>query len=74
MLDTLLILGCKVLFDEVLNGLTYDLIELSFTSSWWQHSENLASYEQQDAHEFFISVLDGIHERESKARNQTRGN
>ncbi|XP_050364368.1 ubiquitin C-terminal hydrolase 22 [Argentina anserina] len=43
-----------------------------FLYSWWQHSENLASYEQQDAHEFFISVLDGIHERESKTRNQTR--
>lgn len=43
-----------------------------FLYSWWQHSENLASYEQQDAHEFFISVLDGIHERENKAGNQTR--
>ncbi|XP_068313404.1 ubiquitin C-terminal hydrolase 22-like [Pyrus communis] len=40
--------------------------------SWWQHSENLASYEQQDAHEFFISVLDGIHEKETKARNHTK--
>lgn len=32
--------------------------------SWWQHSSNLASYEQQDAHEFFISMLDMIHESE----------
>ena len=30
--------------------------------SWWQHASNLASYEQQDAHEFFISILDHIHE------------
>lgn len=30
--------------------------------SWWQHATNLASYEQQDAHEFFISILDHIHE------------
>ncbi|KAG8487788.1 hypothetical protein CXB51_018441 [Gossypium anomalum] len=37
-----------------------------FLYSWWQHSSNLASYEEQDAHEFFISVLDGIHEKESK--------
>ncbi|KAL0407871.1 UNVERIFIED_CONTAM: Ubiquitin C-terminal hydrolase 22 [Sesamum radiatum] len=35
--------------------------------SWWQHSENLASYEQQDAHEFFISMLDRIHEKLGKA-------
>ncbi|MBA0819644.1 hypothetical protein Gohar_021196 [Gossypium harknessii] len=40
-----------------------------FLYSWWQHSSNLASYEEQDAHEFFISVLDGIHEKESKIRN-----
>ncbi|KAF8389254.1 hypothetical protein HHK36_025947 [Tetracentron sinense] len=36
--------------------------------SWWQHSANLASYEQQDAHEFFISMLDRIHEKEEQAR------
>ncbi|XVF48249.1 hypothetical protein PTKIN_Ptkin03bG0174900 [Pterospermum kingtungense] len=40
-----------------------------FLHSWWQHSSNLASYEEQDAHEFFISVLDVIHEKESKVRN-----
>ncbi|XP_038971899.1 ubiquitin C-terminal hydrolase 22-like [Phoenix dactylifera] len=33
-----------------------------FLYSWWHHASNLASYEQQDAHEFFISMLDGIHE------------
>lgn len=35
--------------------------------SWWRLSENLACYEQQDAHEFFISVLDRVHEKEGKA-------
>ncbi|KAL3744353.1 hypothetical protein ACJRO7_013595 [Eucalyptus globulus] len=35
---------------------------------WWQHAANLASYEQQDAHEFFISMLDGIHEKVDKDR------
>jgi len=45
-----------------------------FVSSWWQHSANLASYEQQDAHEFFISMLDAIHEKEGKARNGSKGN
>jgi hypothetical protein len=29
--------------------------------SWWRHAANLAGYEQQDAHEFFISTVDGIH-------------
>ncbi|XVF35698.1 hypothetical protein REPUB_Repub18cG0168400 [Reevesia pubescens] len=43
-----------------------------FLYSWWQHSSNLASYEEQDAHEFFISVLDGIHEKESKVRNYNK--
>ncbi|XP_020266889.1 ER lumen protein-retaining receptor-like [Asparagus officinalis] len=35
-----------------------------FLLGWWQHSATLASYEQQDAHEFFISMLDRIHEKE----------
>ncbi|KAF9617082.1 hypothetical protein IFM89_033187, partial [Coptis chinensis] len=44
--------------------------------SWWQHAANLASYEQQDAHEFFISMLDGIHEKAEKERGkpQSQGN
>lgn len=43
-----------------------------FLYSWWRHSANLATYEQQDAHEFFISVLDLIHEKEGKAQNLSR--
>ncbi|KAE8724810.1 hypothetical protein F3Y22_tig00009841pilonHSYRG00008 [Hibiscus syriacus] len=31
---------------------------------------NLASYEQQDAHEFFISVLDGIHEKAAREKGR----
>lgn len=44
-----------------------------FLYSWWQHAANLASYEQQDAHEFFISMLDGIHEKVEKDRHKTHG-
>uniref|UniRef100_A0A1D1Z5M9 Ubiquitin carboxyl-terminal hydrolase n=1 Tax=Anthurium amnicola TaxID=1678845 RepID=A0A1D1Z5M9_9ARAE len=48
-----------------------------FLYSWWQHASNLASYEQQDAHEFFISMLDGIHEKldqdQCKTHNQGGG-
>ncbi|KAG0461429.1 hypothetical protein HPP92_021726 [Vanilla planifolia] len=29
-----------------------------FLYSWWQHASHLASYEQQDAHDFFITMLD----------------
>lgn len=32
-----------------------------FLYSWWQHAANLAGYKQQDAHEFFISAIDGFH-------------
>eukprot|EP00249_Psilotum_nudum_P019156 c27119_g3_i2 orf=657-2465(+) len=32
-----------------------------FLYSWWQHAANLAGYDQQDAHEFFISAVNGIH-------------
>ncbi|KAL7093437.1 hypothetical protein ACP275_11G040900 [Erythranthe tilingii] len=39
-----------------------------FLYSWWQHASDLASYQQQDAHEFFISILDGIHEKLQKDR------
>lgn len=45
-----------------------------FLYSWWQYSENLATYEQQDAHEFFISILDRIHEKESKLDHVIRDN
>ncbi len=27
----------------------------------WQQSRHLAGYSQQDAHEFFIALLDGLH-------------
>jgi ubiquitin C-terminal hydrolase len=36
--------------------------KIFFYCSWWMHSSDLASYEQQDAHEFFISILDRIHD------------
>ncbi|KAH7688489.1 ubiquitin carboxyl-terminal hydrolase 22/27/51 protein [Dioscorea alata] len=45
-----------------------------FLYSWWQHASNLASYEQQDAHEFFISMLDGIHEKVDEHKPASPGN
>ena len=32
-----------------------------FLFAVWSFADRLAGYEQQDAHEFFITVLDGIH-------------
>jgi ubiquitin carboxyl-terminal hydrolase 22/27/51 len=30
-------------------------------AAWWRHAESLASYQQQDAHEFYLSLLSGVH-------------
>ncbi|XP_062098015.1 ubiquitin C-terminal hydrolase 22 [Humulus lupulus] len=68
-----LCLPCDIdgIFSAVFSGDRSPYSPAQFLYSSWQHSANLASYEQQDAHEFFISVLDGIHE-ESKIRNTKR--
>ncbi|KAI8547664.1 hypothetical protein RHMOL_Rhmol07G0213500 [Rhododendron molle] len=71
-----LCLSCDidVIFSAVFSGERTPYSPAQFLYSWWQHSENLACYEQQDAHEFFISMLDRIHEKEGKAWNTIREN
>ncbi|XP_050218697.1 ubiquitin C-terminal hydrolase 22 [Mercurialis annua] len=66
----LLCLACNidVILSAVYSGDRTPYSPAQFLYSWWQHSANLASYEQQDAHEFFISLLDGIHENEGNGR------
>nr|XP_043622752.1 ubiquitin C-terminal hydrolase 22-like [Erigeron canadensis] len=63
-----LCLACDTdaLFSAVFSGDRKPYSPAKFLFSWWQHAGNLASYEQQDAHEFFISMLDGIHEKVEK--------
>ncbi|XP_021758020.1 ubiquitin carboxyl-terminal hydrolase 22-like [Chenopodium quinoa] len=63
-----LCLPCDIddLFTAVFSGERSPYSPAQFLHSWWLHSENHATYEQQDAHEFFISILDQIHEKESK--------
>ncbi|KAL9233935.1 hypothetical protein vseg_008867 [Gypsophila vaccaria] len=63
-----LCLPCDIdgLFSAVFSGDRAPYSPAQFLHSWWLHSENHATYEQQDAHEFFISILDQIHEKESK--------
>ncbi|KAJ4952029.1 hypothetical protein NE237_028861 [Protea cynaroides] len=63
-----LCLACDMdaMFSAFFSGDRKPYSPAKFLYSWWQHAENLASYEQQDAHEFFISMLDGIHEKVEK--------
>ncbi|KAL8201113.1 hypothetical protein R6Q57_012452 [Mikania cordata] len=63
-----------VIFSAVFSGDRAPYSPAQFLYSWWRLSENLACYEQQDAHEFFMSVLDRIHEKEGKTRNTNKGN
>ncbi|CAK9141329.1 unnamed protein product [Ilex paraguariensis] len=63
-----------VIFSAVFSGDRTPYSPAQFLYSWWQLSENLATYEQQDAHEFFISMLDRIHEKEGKVKNATKDN
>ncbi|GJX82888.1 ubiquitin carboxyl-terminal hydrolase 22-like protein [Tanacetum coccineum] len=72
-----LCLACDTdaLFSAVFSGDRKPYSPAKFLYSWWQHAGNLASYEQQDAHEFFISMLDGIHEKVDKdvRKSHTQG-
>ncbi|KAK7330036.1 hypothetical protein VNO77_24221 [Canavalia gladiata] len=65
-------LACDMdaMFSAVFSGDRAPYSPAKFLYSWWQHAANLASYEQQDAHEFFISMLDGIHEKVEKDRRK----
>ncbi|XP_047168939.1 ubiquitin C-terminal hydrolase 22 [Vigna umbellata] len=65
-------LACDMdaMFSAVFSGDRVPYSPAKFLYSWWQHAANLASYEQQDAHEFFISMLDGIHEKVEKGRRK----
>ncbi|GAA0170433.1 cysteine protease [Lithospermum erythrorhizon] len=58
-------LACELdaMFSVAFSGGSSPFTPAKFLYSWWQHASNLASYEQQDAHEFFISILDGVHEK-----------
>ncbi|KAK8523566.1 hypothetical protein V6N13_113512 [Hibiscus sabdariffa] len=69
-----LCLACDIdaIFSAVFSGDRTPYSPAKFLYSWWQHAANLASYEQQDAHEFFISMLDGIHEKVEKDKRKSQ--
>jgi ubiquitin carboxyl-terminal hydrolase 22/27/51 len=56
-------LACEMeeLFNEVFSGKSTPFTPAQFLFSTWKYSNYFAGYEQQDAHEFFISALNGIH-------------
>ncbi|CAH8357429.1 unnamed protein product [Eruca vesicaria subsp. sativa] len=66
----LLCLPCDLdlIFSAMFSGDRTPYTPAHLLYSWWQHSTNLATYEQQDSHEFFISLLDCIHENEGKTK------
>ncbi|KAG2241771.1 hypothetical protein Bca52824_096386 [Brassica carinata] len=66
----LLCLPCDldVIFSAMFSGDRTLIVLLICFTGFWQHSTNLATYEQQDSHEFFISLLDCIHENEGKSK------
>jgi ubiquitin carboxyl-terminal hydrolase 22/27/51 len=56
-------LACEMdeLFGEMYCGVRAPLIPHKFLHSVWKFSNSFAGYEQQDAHEFLITALDGLH-------------
>uniref|UniRef100_A0A915JE60 Ubiquitin carboxyl-terminal hydrolase n=1 Tax=Romanomermis culicivorax TaxID=13658 RepID=A0A915JE60_ROMCU len=48
-------------FQEFYNGSKQPHVPYKFLHLVWTHARQLAGYEQQDAHEFFISTLDVLH-------------
>eukprot|EP01133_Synstelium_polycarpum_P015611 gene15611-18549_t len=60
---TSICLGCEmdILFSQIFSGAKNPYTPHHFLYSCWNYSAYFAGYEQQDAHEFLISSLNGIH-------------
>eukprot|EP00824_Muranothrix_gubernata_P007443 TRINITY_DN19503_c0_g3_i1.p1 TRINITY_DN19503_c0_g3~~TRINITY_DN19503_c0_g3_i1.p1 ORF type:complete len:515 (-),score=84.64 TRINITY_DN19503_c0_g3_i1:15-1409(-) len=56
-------LACQLdsLFEEMFSGQTTPLSPHAFLFSMWRYADHLAGYDMQDAHEFLIAVLNGVH-------------
>ncbi|XP_020108559.1 ubiquitin carboxyl-terminal hydrolase 22-like [Ananas comosus] len=67
-------LACNLdeMYSAVFSGDRSPYSPAKFLHSWWQQASNLANYEQQDAHEFFISILDRIHENMEDDQHKSR--
>ncbi len=48
-------------FSEAYSGQRLPFSPVKFLDTWWRSAEgSLAGYQQQDAHEFYLSLLDGL--------------
>ncbi|EGG20150.1 hypothetical protein DFA_07270 [Cavenderia fasciculata] len=61
--STSICFGCEmdILFGQIFSGAKMPFTPHQFLYSCWNYSNYFAGYEQQDAHEFLISLLNGIH-------------
>ncbi|XP_042470275.1 ubiquitin C-terminal hydrolase 22-like [Zingiber officinale] len=61
-------LACDLdaMYSAVFSGERKPYSPAKFLYNWWRYASNLANYQQHDAHEFFICMLDGIHEKEQE--------
>lgn len=48
------------MFAEVYSGSRLPFSPAEFLYQWWRHADSLAGYQQQDAHEFYLSLLEGM--------------
>lgn len=56
-------LGCDMdeIYGQFFCGAKTPYAAIHFLFSMWSHADHLSGYVQQDAHEFLVSVLDGVH-------------
>jgi hypothetical protein len=47
-------------FGEVYSGKRQPFSPAEFLYQWWRFADSLAGYQQQDAHEFYLSLLEGL--------------
>eukprot|EP01083_Nonionella_stella_P065520 171761_1 len=57
-------IGCDmdILVEQAFTEGVDPLLPANFLFSIWRHANHLAGYEQHDAHEFFMCLLDGMHQ------------
>ncbi|WIA31949.1 hypothetical protein OEZ86_002806 [Tetradesmus obliquus] len=55
-------LSCQMesVFGEVYSGNRQPFSPAEFLYQWWRFADSLAGYQMQDAHEFFLSLLEGL--------------
>lgn len=56
-------MSCQMdrIFEEMYCGKNTPFPPHHFLNAMWKHADHLAGYQQHDAHELFVSLLDGIH-------------